>query len=186
MIILRANLKHIVAAAIALVMYSIPAAAQDDVLRPFHDRLKTVGPTDAKLVEREIRMRWTQSGSPAVDLLFERGKKALERGDAAIAVEHFTAAVDHAPDFAEAFHGRARAYVALDQFGPALADLEQVLRLNPDHFDALFGLGVLLEQMGKPALAYETYALVLALHPHYEDAQAARARLLVRVEGRQL
>lgn len=169
-----------------MVMFSVPPVHAEDALIPLYDRLKSSGDSDAKTVTREIRMRWAQSGSPAIDLLYERGKKALERGEPAVAVEHFTAALDHDPDFAEGYHGRARALFALERPGPAMTDLEQALRLNPNHFDALYGLGVLLEQLDRPALAYETYALVLAMHPHYEEAKAARDRLKVRVEGQQL
>jgi len=43
-----------------------------------------------------------------------------------------------------------------------------------------------LEEVGRPKLAYETYVLVLKIYPHYEEAQAARARLHDRVMGRKL
>ncbi len=186
MSILRLNLKHILAASALTVAFSIPLAAQPADLTQLYERLQEAEPTDSKSITREIRMKWGQSGSDSMDLLLQRGKDALERGEHIAAIEHFGAVIDHAPDFAEAYHGRAQAYFAEGLAGPALADLEQALLLNPHHFDALYGLATVLEQLNKPELAYKTYALVLTMHPHYDEAKAARARLETQVEGREL
>lgn len=182
----RINLKHIVAAGLLTVTFSLPGLAQQADLRPLYERLQQSEATDSKSITREIRMKWSQSGSDSMDLVLQRGKDALERGEAEAAIEHFSAVIDHAPDFAEAYHGRAQAYFGEGMAGPALADLEQALTLNPHHFDALYGLGTVFEQLDNPALAYETYALVLTMHPHYDEAKVARERLKDRVEGREL
>lgn len=179
-------IKHTVAAGLLTVTFSIPVKGDEAGLTPLYERLQTAEAVDSKGITREIRMKWAQSGSDAMDLVLKRGQDALERGENDAAIEHFSAVIDHAPDFAEAYHGRAQAYFAEGLAGPALADLEQALILNPHHFDALYGLGTVLEQLGEPALAYETYALVLKMHPHYDEAKAARARLKTEVEGREL
>ena len=57
-----------------------------------------------------------------------------------VAIEHFTALIDHAPDFAEGWNARATAYYQTGDFGPSIADIGQVLTLNPRHFGALVGL----------------------------------------------
>ncbi|MCM2561392.1 tetratricopeptide repeat protein [Lutimaribacter sp. EGI FJ00015] len=186
MSIRRFNLKHILAASVLMVTFSLPVFAQEADLAPLYERLKNAEQVDSKSITREIRMKWAQSGSDSMDLLLQRGKDALERGEHDAAIEHFSAVIDHAPNFAEAYHGRAQAYFAEDMAGPALADLEQALLINPQHFDALYGLATVLEQVNQPELAYDTYALVLALHPHYDKAKAARARLETQVEGREL
>jgi tetratricopeptide (TPR) repeat protein len=184
------NLKHTVTAACLfcalLAAPSLWAANTTPDLAALLGQLRQAGPTDSATVARDIRMRWAQSGSDTIDLLLKRGKDALERGETDAAIEHLTAALDHAPDFAETYHARAQAYATAGLVGPALADLEQALHLNPAHFDALYGLAVLLEEVGRPKLAYETYVLVLKIYPHYEEAQAARARLHDRVMGRKL
>lgn len=180
------NLKHIVAAALLTVTFSLPGMAQQADLRPLYERLQQSEASDSKSITREIRMKWSQSGSDSMDLLLQRGKDALERGENDAAIEHFSAVIDHAPDFAEPYHGRAQAYFGEGLTGPALADLESALTLNPQHFDALYGLGTVFEQLDDLARAYQTYALVLKMHPHYDEARAARARLKDRVEGREL
>ncbi len=106
---IRFNLKPIVAALFAIVMFSLPVVGQGagpapSVLDQLYDSLATASPADAKGLEREIRLEWRKTGSPAMDLLLKRGREALERGEFDVAIEHLTALTDHAPDFAEGFH----------------------------------------------------------------------------------
>ena len=55
------------------------------------------GRDDWERIEGEIIRIWSQSGSPAMDLLLRRGNEALEAEDYAAALEHFCALTDHAP-----------------------------------------------------------------------------------------
>ena len=188
---IRFNLKPIVAAMFAIVMYSLPLVGQvagpaPSGLERLYDSLATASPAEAKGLEREIRLEWRKTGSPAMDLLLKRGREALERGGYAVAVEHLTALTDHAPDVAEGFHMRARAYFRTEQIGPALADLEQALTLDPRHYEAAHGLAVVLEELGRQQQAYQAYRLVLSIHPHYDPAAEAVTRLKAQVEGLKL
>jgi len=188
---IRSNLKPIVAALFAIVMFSLPAVGQGSDLVPaklpgLYDSLATASPAEAKGLEREIKLEWRKTGSAAMDLLLKRGREALERGEFAVAVEHLTALTDHAPDVAEGFHMRARAYFRLDQIGPALADLEAALALDPRHYEAAHGLAVVLEELDRPQQAYAAYRLVLSIHPHYDPAAEAVTRLKAGVEGLKL
>lgn len=137
-------------------------------------------------IERQIMAEWERSGSAAMDLLLRRGKDALDEGDADAAVEHFSALVDHAPDFAEAYNGRATAYFLLGLFGPALDDLRQALVLEPRHFGAMQGLGVIFEGLEQPEKALEAYRAVLALNPASADVLEAVERLELQLEGQAL
>lgn len=186
MSVFRTNLKPIVAAALGLVMYSMPAAAEPARMDELFDRLKSADAVDAARIEREIELEWRRSGSPAMDLLEKRGREALEREDFAAAVEHFSALTDHAPDYAEGWHGRAKAHFAQGRYGLALADLERTLALDPRQYEALFGLGVIFEQLGRNEHAYDAFGLVLGLHPHHERAAEAIKRLDRGVNGIEL
>ena len=109
----------------------------------------------------------------------ETALRRLEAGDLAMAVEHLSAAIDHAPDFAEAWHLRSIAFFRQERFGLALRDIERVIALEPRHFNAIFGLGVLLDELGKPALAREALLRAQAIHPHHEEI----GTVLERVSG---
>lgn len=191
MSVIWSNLKPIVAALSAIVMFSLPAVGQSSYLAQgklpdLYDSLATASPAEAKGLEREIKLEWRKTGSAAMDLLLKRGREALERGEFDVAVEHLTALTDHAPDVAEGFHMRARAYFRLDQIGPALADLETALALDPRHYEAAHGLAVVLEDLNRPQQAYQAYRLVLSIHPHYDPAAEAVTRLKAGVEGLKL
>ncbi|MCB1341829.1 MAG: hypothetical protein KDK24_12360 [Pseudooceanicola sp.] len=140
----------------------------------------------AKRYERQLQTLWSRSGSPSADLLLKRGREAMEVKDTATAIEHLTALTDHAPDFAEGWHARATAYFAADLMGPALADLEHALSLNPNNYGAIFGLGVILESVGDRKRAYEAYLRAQAIHPHHQDISAAVERLRAKIEGKVL
>lgn len=163
-----------------------PAMAQSADEDALFSELAEATPEEAARIEGQIAGLWSKSGSPAMDLLLRRGEDALEAGDAAAALDHFHALVDHAPEFAEGYNGRATAYYLTGRLGPALADIQVALRLNPRHFGALRGLAIVLEQLERPAEALEVYRHVLALHPHAEGVSDAVDRLSIQLEGQSL
>jgi tetratricopeptide (TPR) repeat protein len=134
-------------------------------------------------IERQVLRHWSRSGSSSIDYLLERGQAALQAGQAEDAIAHFSAVIDHDPDFAEAWNGRATAYFLANRLGQSLSDIEQVLLRNPQHFGALGGLGLILEQLGRPDSAYEAYIASLAIHPHQERILEAVARLELAMAG---
>ena len=71
-------------------------------------------------------------------------------------------------------------------FGLSLDDIRNVLILNPDHFSALSGLALILEQMGQPEAALEAWREVEKLHPNRDGLADAKQRLEREVEGRSL
>lgn len=175
--------------AVAAFAFALTLAPIGVVARPVADilaELQNAEPAAAKRLADEARREWARSGSAAMDLLLKKGRDAAERGDWGEAVEHFTALTDHAPDFAEGWHMRATAFYNLDKYGPALADLERALALNPEHFEAIGGLAVILERLGLLDEAFEAYLRVQALHPHHAKAKDAIDRLEPVVRGRSL
>lgn len=175
------RIKHAVAAlflAVALagtppVLAQDPSMSTEDLL----DRLRKPDLANWADVEAAIWDRWSRSGSPTADLLLDRGRTAMDDGDVAAAIEHLTALVDHAPDFAEGYNARATAYYQAGLYGPALADIEMTLALNPQHFGAIMGLALILEDTGHPADALSAYRAVAAIHPHRPTLKDAIERL---------
>ncbi|MGM0584551.1 MAG: tetratricopeptide repeat protein [Pseudomonadota bacterium] len=137
-------------------------------------------------IEHEIRRLLSRSGSDSMDLLLMRARNALEGEDPVRAIHHLSAAVEHKPDFAEAWNLRATAFYMRGRFGQALADIEQTLALEPRHFGALSGLGVILEQLGREADALAAYRAALAVNPHMEEAKESAERLAQKVDGRDI
>ncbi len=178
--------KCIVAALFLAVGFSLPVAAQESRLDELYQQLLEADEQSHARIEREIITQWERSGSPAMDLLLRRGKEALEDGQPDVAAEHFTALVDHAPDFAEGYFGRASAYYVLGMIGPALEDIRQALRLNPRHFEAMRGLASIMQELDRKEDARELYALILTINPQSAEAQQALDFLDVQLEGQAL
>lgn len=179
--------KCIVTALAVAVGFSLPAGnALAETLDEMFEELAEAAPEEAWRIEARILDSWAKSGSPAMDLLLQRGTDALEAGEFEIAVEHYTAAIDHAPDFAEAYHGRATAYFLTDYYGPAIDDLRQALILEPRHFGALRLFAVILEQLERDEEALEVYERIMNIHPHMEEAGPAMGRLTEKLRGQTL
>ncbi len=183
------NLKGIVAAIALVVMFSSSGLAQQadsNDEAELLEQLVQAEPAQAIRIDRQLQSLWSQSGSASADLLLQRGRDALEMGDAATALEHLTALTDHAPDFAEGWHARASVFFGIERFGMAAADLERVLTLNPNQYDAIYGLGLIFETINEPQKAYDAYMRALAIHPHHEEVTSAVNRLRPRIEGKAL
>lgn len=154
------------------------------------DRLSTLTAEEeageATRLSREILERWSQSGSATADLLLSRGMDAIEEGDFPKAVTHLTALTDHAPDFAEGWNQRATAFFLMEDFGESISDIEQVLILEPRHFGALAGLGIILQQLGEEEAALDALKAAQAVHPAEENVNRAIERLEQMTGGRPL
>lgn len=137
-------------------------------------------------IENDIQREWAKSGSPAMDLLLERGADAIAADDLEAAIEHLTALVDHAPEFAEGWNARATAYFRAELYGPAIEDIRRVLELNPRHFGALTGLGIIFEGLGMEAEALEILRQVQEIHPHRPNVNEAVERLTHSVDGKEI
>jgi len=172
--------KHTVTALALTVMITLPSLAQADKIDDLFAQLQAVpddqGEQSARIVG-QINAIWSDSGSASMDLLLKRGADALQDGDTQAAIEHYSALVDHAPDFAAGYNARAQAYLIAGYFGPALVDLHTALALNPRHFDAMKGIGIIQEEIGEPEQALESFRKALELNPSDKDLQMAIAHL---------
>jgi tetratricopeptide (TPR) repeat protein len=186
----QALINCTVAAFLPLMLLGGPAGAQSggDTARldELFEQLQDADERAAARIERQIWAEWSKSGSAAMDLLLERGRMAAEQGDYDAAVEHLTALVDHAPDFAEGWNARALVYFQMGEYGPSVNDIARTLTLNPRHFGALSGLGMIFEQMGDEERALEAYKAALAIHPRLEGVNEAVQRLEQDAAGTEL
>jgi tetratricopeptide (TPR) repeat protein len=178
--------NHIVASVLAVMIGFAPLTGAAETLDEMFESLQTADAPAAGRLERGIWREWSKSGSAAMDLLLQRGRDALEEGEAEAAIEHFTALIDHAPDFAEAWNSRATAYFQAGRFGPSVADIGQVLRLNPRHFGAMSGFARILEETGNPEGALVLYKAALAIHPHLAGVKDAVERLETKAAGQEM
>ena len=155
-------------------------------LDPLFSQLREVDVEDFYEIEREIIEIWVHSGSASMDLLLERGQIAMEEQDYPKALEHLSALIDHAPEFAEGWNARATVYYLTDEYALSISDIQQTLILNPRHFGALNGLGLIFEELGNLEGAYKAYTMARELHPFLENVNAALIALRPLIDGVEL
>jgi tetratricopeptide (TPR) repeat protein len=150
------------------------------------DRLAQPDLRNWEVIEQQIYQAWSRSGSDSADYLLRRGRAAMEVDDLVAAYDHLTALTDHAPDFAEGWNARATLLFQMGAYGASIADIQRVLALEPRHFAALTGLGIMLEEMGEWESALAAYREAHAIHPHRPDIDEAIDRIEQELEGRTL
>ena len=67
-----------------------------------------------------------------------------------------------------------------------MADIAQTLKREPRHLGALMGMAAILEARGKKEDAIKVYDRVLAIAPHWRNAQEATDRLKAALAGEEL
>ena len=178
--------KCAVAVVFLMVGYSLPVLAQEADIDQLLSDLSDPKTENWQLVERQLRTAWSKSGSASMDLLLQRGEKALEDEDYDLALEHLTALTDHAPEFAEGWNAQATAFFHQKMSGPAMEDVGRALALNPKHFGAMTGLAVILQDVGMRREALEVWRMVEAVHPHRPEMIEAIDALEALVGGQRL
>lgn len=120
----------------------------------------------ARPIEFAIVGIWFASGAPAIDSLMQLGEQALARGDLAGAIVVFDAVIRQRPTYAEGWNRRATAFYMLGAHDRAEADVNQTLELEPRHFGALAGLGLIAAARGQEDRALAAFERALAVNPH--------------------
>lgn len=137
----------------------------------------------ADRIARHIMRRLSQSGSPTVDLLMTRATLAMQARELTKALDLLDGVVRLAPDFAEGWNRRATVHFMTGDFGRSMADIEQVLRLEPRHWGALAGLSMMLVALDRKTDAVAVMDEALAIHPYLDDMRERRDRLVLEVTG---
>lgn len=135
-------------------------------------------------IQEAIMAHWADSGSATVNILIERADAAIEAGDADMAVGFLEQASDLAPDYAEPWKRRANIAYRAEDYAGAISALNEMLRREPRHFEAMAALGAIYEEIGEERAAIEAYRAALSRHPYYQPALEGVRRLEPRVEGR--
>jgi tetratricopeptide (TPR) repeat protein len=130
-----------------------------------------------------IERLWRYEGGDTVNLLIDRGEIFSSRNENERALPFLDAAVELAPEYAEAWSHRAYIEYRLNNYAAALGDLRRALAIEPNHFRALDGMAKILVLMGEKKAALEVYNQLLKVHPNIEGGEKARDELKKEVEG---
>ncbi len=148
--------------------------------------LEAPGPLEAQQVEGRIWTIWIQSDDGAVQVLMHDGLEALKQGNYPRALGKFEQMVLIAPDFAEGWNKRATVHYLLGNYEQSLADIDKTLELEPRHFGALTGRGLVYAELEDPQRALEAFEDALAIHPNLTSAAINAAHLRELLQDRDI
>jgi len=134
-------------------------------------------------IEAEALRRFHESGSATIDLLLAWATTAMQDERYPVALDVLDQIVLLAPGFAEGWNKRATVYFLVKDYGKSIADIRHTLALQPRHFGALAGLGLILRDIGQPQKALEAFQAALAVNPHLENAKKVVKELEEELAG---
>jgi tetratricopeptide (TPR) repeat protein len=168
-------MRHALAILVAVMGLGL-ATAQSDQTDPrleslFAQLLSAPSPAAAADIEGQIWTIWAESGSDSLDQVFLVGSQAMALGDTATALSIFNTIVEKAPDFAEGWNKRATVHYMMGNYEASLADIDRTLELEPHHFGALSGLGLVNIELDRDEAALDAFERVLKVTPQSQSAR---------------
>ena len=156
-------------AVLILLVYSLtsPADQNDPALDRLFERLAiTTSEEEASNITREIWQRWTANDDPAVSQLMQTGIRALNYSTYRRALQSFDRVIEMAPEFAEGWNKRATLYYHIKEYRRSIDDIKETLRLEPRHFGAWSGLGLVSIAQENYSGALAAFKKALSINPH--------------------
>jgi tetratricopeptide (TPR) repeat protein len=168
-------MRHALAILIAVLGLGLADARADQTdprLKTLFEQLRTARtPEAAAPVEAEIWTIWAKSGDADLDQVLEVGSRAMAIGDVSTALKIFDVIVRKAPDFAEGWNKRATVHYMMGNYEASLADIDRTLELEPHHFGALAGLGLVNIELDRDEAALDAFERVLKVTPQSQSAK---------------
>lgn len=145
----------------------------DGRLDSLFDRLRnTQDPGEARRTEAAIWQIWLEPGDPAAGSLMKLALDAQQRGDLFGAFALYDAIVNLRPDYAEGWNRRATVLYLLGRYEDSRKDAERTVALEPRHFGALSGLGLIAAAKNDDDGALDAFERALVFNPHMAQIRA--------------
>ena len=122
-------------------------------------------------IEPKIWSLWMTQGNPDENQKLADATAAMGIRNFPKCLEILNALIVASPNFPEAYNKRATLYFLLGRFDESLADINTTLDLEPRHFGALSGRGMVLARQGKNAEALRAFKEALAVNPTMTGAK---------------
>jgi tetratricopeptide (TPR) repeat protein len=137
-------------------------------------------------IVEEIWRVWLDSGRPEIDAILQEALALVETGQPQAAMPLLDSIVERAPEWAEGWNKRATVLYLLDEYDRSLADIDKVLVLEPRHFGALAGRGLIHIAQENYRAALDDYRRARAANPFLQGAAQMIPTLERRVGERPL
>ena len=187
---------HTLLIALGMAVFTAPGLAQDSAVptekltaqdtrevaldRLFASLHKTSDEQAAKAVEEKIWELWSRYDSPTAEVLLGQAVVAMNAAENAASLEILDRIVAAYPAYAEAWNKRATLQFVLGNYDASLKDIEKVLDLEPRHFGALAGRGMIYQSQENWTAALNAYREALSMNPTMTEIKNAIQELSKR------
>lgn len=127
--------------------------------------------TVLQTIESSIWEIWFDSGMPEIDVLMEEAGAAVQAGKLAYAEGLYSQVIEKLPDFSEGWNRRATVRFYQNDYTGSLEDIQRTLILEPRHFGATWGLGMILGSRRDLIGAIAAFERLLEIKPGAHDAR---------------
>ena len=153
----------------------------------FTDLVKTGDQTEIAELTSEIWARWiAYDGDADADRLMKTGMALMNKGMLDGAEQIFSQLVYRHPDFAEAWNKRATVRFLRGNDAGSRRDIARVINLEPRHFGALSGLGMINMRNGDLQAALQAFEAALQVNPHLDQAAEVSQQIRTQLRGQPL
>ena len=134
-------------------------------------RLNDANPFVRRYAEQGLWLLWGRSGDEAIDALMERGLAEMHAQQFKASIATFTEVIRRKPAFAEGWNRRATVLFLAGDLRKSLADCNEVMKRNPNHFGALAGYGQIYFRLEQYEKAIEYWKRALRVNPNMESVE---------------
>ena len=157
----------------------------------FAELKRTASMSEAETIIAEIWLRWTafdaeSASDTRASSLMSAGMQMMREGRLGAAEKIFTELVSTHPDHAEAWNKRATVRFMRGNDSGSRSDIARVIELEPRHFGALSGLGMINVRSGDMAGALQAFEAALRVNPHMPQAAGMVTKLRKQLRGQAL
>ena len=134
-------------------------------------------PSQARVVTSEIWRQWLRTDNREAQKLMSLGIDMMNQYALDEAIKVFTAIIEMEPDFAEAWNKRATVYYMMGEYDLSTADVAETIRLEPRHFGALSGQGLIYLRTNRREAAVEWFKRALSVNPFMDNIRSSVEQL---------
>ena len=122
------------------------------------------------------------TNNPLAKEAYTKAGNLFEENKFEEAIELYSDAIKQDPAYASAYFNRALAYAIINKYDEATADANQVMKIEPDSYDAPYVMGIIAEYKKEYESAKDWYQKAIAKNPKYEQAKARLEQLKTKIE----
>jgi len=129
------------------------------------------------MADDDQQQRKNDTKNPQAKELYTKAGELFEESKFPEAIDLYTQAIKLDPLYSSAYFNRGLSYALLSKYDNARNDIERVLELEPDSYDAPYVMGLINEYEGNLEEAKKWYEKSLSIKPDYIQAKTRLERL---------